>query len=236
MKKIFALIALSLCAHAMFAQDIITRIDGTDIEGTVTEVNDMFVKYKKFTYPEGPTYTIAISEIYSIRFQNGEIEKFDGYPNYGYNGYYRGGIPRGVMTYNEWSGRISVGGVTIENDMLTMYLDDKDFQTFNESRKQAMAGSIIALVSAVPLGFSLGSMLGMAIAGDPQSKDYQQTMNACLVTAGISGAVFAVGAILDIPAEKKIKAVVNRYNQSLKKELTFQVGPTQNGIGLAINF
>ncbi len=75
MKKLF-LILISLSVSNMFAQDIIVKKDGTTILSKVTEVSSSEVKYKKHSNLNGPTYTLATSEILSVNYENGEKENF----------------------------------------------------------------------------------------------------------------------------------------------------------------
>lgn len=74
MRKLFFLLSLAaLCASA---QDIIVKRDGTPILSKVLEVNSDNVKYKKHGNPDGPTYSIAISDILSLTYSNGDKEDF----------------------------------------------------------------------------------------------------------------------------------------------------------------
>ncbi len=78
MKK--ALVSLViLCTYAMtvYAQDVIVKKDGSTILSKILEVNPNDVKYKKFSNPNGPTYTIIKSEIMSINYENGDKDVFD---------------------------------------------------------------------------------------------------------------------------------------------------------------
>lgn len=74
MKKLFLL--LSLITLSASAQDIIVKRDGTPILTKVLEVNSDNVKYKKHGKASGPTYTIAISDILSLTYANGDKEDF----------------------------------------------------------------------------------------------------------------------------------------------------------------
>ncbi len=58
------------------AQDVIVKKDGTPILTKVLEVNTDNVKYKKHGNQDGPTYTIAISDILSLTYANGDKEDF----------------------------------------------------------------------------------------------------------------------------------------------------------------
>ena len=81
--KIFTKISLVcgaiLCAAtSVSAQDIIiTNNDqNKELQVKIVEVQDNVVKYKKWTYQDGPTFTIATSDISSIKYQNGEEQQF----------------------------------------------------------------------------------------------------------------------------------------------------------------
>jgi hypothetical protein len=58
------------------AQDIITKRNGDDIEAKVLEISDLEIKYKKFNFLDGPTYTEKKSEILIIRYENGSKDIF----------------------------------------------------------------------------------------------------------------------------------------------------------------
>jgi hypothetical protein len=59
---------------ACFAQDVIITKDAKKIYAKITEVNVHDIKFKRFNYPDGPTYTILKSRIVSILYQDGTVE------------------------------------------------------------------------------------------------------------------------------------------------------------------
>lgn len=61
-----------------FAQDIITKKDGTDIKAKVLEVNESEVKYRRYDYLDGPIFTMLKSEILIVRYENGTNDVFNG--------------------------------------------------------------------------------------------------------------------------------------------------------------
>lgn len=70
-------LVLSLCLSSLiYAQDVIVLNDGSSIISKVVEVGSTDVKYKKWSNLEGPTYTLKITEILSVNYQNGEKESF----------------------------------------------------------------------------------------------------------------------------------------------------------------
>lgn len=74
--KYLILIAL-LCSSTfgLFAQDIITKKDGTEIKVKVTEIGTNEVKYIRFG-TSLPIYTLLKSEIFMIKYENGAKDIF----------------------------------------------------------------------------------------------------------------------------------------------------------------
>lgn len=73
---LFAFYAILLCPMHIFSQDLIKKRNGDEIISKVLEINPSEVKYKKYDNQDGPTYTILISEVSSIKYQNGTEELF----------------------------------------------------------------------------------------------------------------------------------------------------------------
>ena len=77
MKKQIILTMLSLAALNVAAQDVVVKKDGSTILAKVLEVNQDNIKYKKFSNQNGPTYTINLSDIMSVNYENGDKDLFD---------------------------------------------------------------------------------------------------------------------------------------------------------------
>lgn len=73
MKKtiIFSLLLSGTC---IFAQDKLYKKDNTKLEVKIIEINQTEVKYKLFTYQDGPTIIVAKSDVALIEYQNGVHE------------------------------------------------------------------------------------------------------------------------------------------------------------------
>jgi hypothetical protein len=75
MRKIILAIALLAGTVSMLnAQDVITLKNGNEIQAKVLEIGINEVRYKQSTNQAGPTYTINKSEIFRIKFENGDTE------------------------------------------------------------------------------------------------------------------------------------------------------------------
>lgn len=80
MKKILFMAALAASSLSMSAQDILVR-KGGDVENVkVLEVTPTEVKFKKFNNQNGPTFTERRSNLISVKYENGEVQKFNDSP------------------------------------------------------------------------------------------------------------------------------------------------------------
>lgn len=75
MKQILFFITF-LVSSASFAQDVIVKKDGSTILSKVLKVGASEIEYKKWSNQEGPTYSIAIADLLSVNYQNGDKEDF----------------------------------------------------------------------------------------------------------------------------------------------------------------
>ena len=78
MKKLLFVMSI-MCSVNIHAQDVIVKKDGSPILSKVLEVNTADIKYKKFSNPNGPTYSIGKAEILSINYENGEKDDFSSF-------------------------------------------------------------------------------------------------------------------------------------------------------------
>lgn len=65
------------------AQDLIVKKDGSVIQAKVTKIGTSEVEYKKWSNQDGPQYSIAVTDIFAINYQNGERETFENVCNNG---------------------------------------------------------------------------------------------------------------------------------------------------------
>lgn len=69
-------IALLLIVQTAFAQDVLFKKDNSKIEVKIVEVNKENIKYKLYTFQDGPDYIISKSEVALIIYKNGMHEVF----------------------------------------------------------------------------------------------------------------------------------------------------------------
>lgn len=59
-----------------FSQDILTKKNGDEIQVKVLEITNTDVKYKKWSNQDGPSYTLPKSDVFMIKYKNGEKDVF----------------------------------------------------------------------------------------------------------------------------------------------------------------
>lgn len=78
MKKSFIFLLFVIIGSLdVYAQDILQLKDGGKIEVKLLEINETSIKYKRWDNLNGPSYTISITKVYSIIYENGTMDKFD---------------------------------------------------------------------------------------------------------------------------------------------------------------
>jgi hypothetical protein len=83
MKKCIFVLALLLFTGSvkLNAQDVIAKIDGSEIRAKVIEIGATEIKYKLFDEQDGPAYTVLKSDIFRIKYASGRTEVFNANPN-----------------------------------------------------------------------------------------------------------------------------------------------------------
>ena len=77
MKKILLLFTCAAISLSAFSQDILVRKNGDAENVKVLEVSPAEVKYKKSSNLNGPIFTEKRTDIYSIKYENGEVQSFN---------------------------------------------------------------------------------------------------------------------------------------------------------------
>lgn len=81
LKYIFCFLFVTIASNIVVAQDMIVTNDGTIIKAKVTKVGATEVEYKKWTNQDGPIYTVKVSNLIAINYQNGEKDTFSNLPS-----------------------------------------------------------------------------------------------------------------------------------------------------------
>ncbi len=81
MKKLLLIIALICVSGIVKSQDVIVKKDKSEIQALVIRVDDENIEYKKWNNQSGPTFVVSVSKVSLIRYNNGDIDRFDDIPS-----------------------------------------------------------------------------------------------------------------------------------------------------------
>ena len=67
MKRFFVLLLMAMpFVSVLNAQDVITLKDGSDVQAKILEVTTSEIKYKKYSNPDGPVFTVNKTDVSTI--------------------------------------------------------------------------------------------------------------------------------------------------------------------------
>ena len=202
-RKLFATLFLLCIAGMTTAQDVIVKNDQTTVMSKVLEITSTEIKYKKWSNQDGPTYSISRSEVLSINYENGEVEKFSDNATNQPKASQDVTQPhrKGVM---ECSGsRLLLNGRALSDEEVRHLVGEQDYQLYVKGKGLNTAGSVLGSIGAVIAGAGLGAMLGfignssaMGIAG----------------IIGLGGIAIAIpGIALSATGTNNLKQVAGNY-------------------------
>jgi len=238
MKKIVLalLIATLFSVVSAFAQDVILKTDGTEINAKVLEITDRQVKYKDIGFIDGPTRNIDIFDVFMITYENGKKEVFSVKTS-----------PATPTTRESANNTFLNSSLKTEFDkignddvMMLNFFKENNFgkysSRFEAACRQRNTGNGL-----------LGAGIGLVVAGAiwtgiaDQAGEYGMT-----AAGGISAFVGAGLIIASIPvsagAGVRKKNIKNDFAEEYFgiKDYTYQpklnFGQTSNGLGLTLNF
>ena len=123
-KRLFLVFLLLFQIKLLPAQDVIIYKNGDEIKTKVIEVGQTEIKYKKYTNLNGPIFTISKSDVFMIKYENGEKE-----------------------VYNSESKNKTENNITILNHEDEMYMKGKDDAVVNYKGKNC--GDVATLAVTV---------------------------------------------------------------------------------------
>ena len=76
MRKILSLIFLLCAVCLVSAKDVIVLKNAETVEAKILEVTSNEIKYKRLNNLNGPTFSVNISEVSTVVYENGDVESF----------------------------------------------------------------------------------------------------------------------------------------------------------------
>lgn len=221
MKRFILLAIMLVVGYSAFAQDIITKKDGTDIKAKISEVGTTEVKYKSFSNLEGPTYTLPKADILMITYENGERDIFNTETKSNSN------VPEGIMTLDRRSGRLSINGMNIDKNSTHLYFTPEANAMYKSGDSISTVGDILM---SVGVGGAAGYLVGSLASGNTQGGG---------VVYGICAGLVVIGLPMHIIGVNKINNAIADYNSKhgyAHNTPELSIGAQQYGMGIALRF
>lgn len=232
MKKIILLLVLLSLWAIGFSQDVIVLKTGEEISAKVLKISQSVIEYKKWDSQAGPTYEVAKSIVFMIKYQNGEKELFSA-TEQKTSAPTASSMPSPTYSSPTYAGRMSCANGDV-------YLNGREL-----SRSEAVS----------LLGGGYNAVRGMDIAGSVCSSFGWGTlitgaliwwfvdMEAGLIIAGNSLDFFIPSWILKGVSKSKLNNLVDGYNarntlalSPTISKLNLASNDTQLGFGLALTY
>jgi len=239
--KIITLLAfITLFGVSAMAQDVIVLKNGDEIKSLVQEIGIEYVKYKKFDNQTGPTYNVAITQIFMIKYANGTRDVF--------NQVVKPSEQKAEQTNNNNDNSLAGKRMFLSSDGRNAYFENSDYIITSKAEigkffmencfpafDQYKTGTRLrdsgnnCLAAGIPL-----AVLSVGLWFLPYSIFY-----APIITGGFTG-LWIGGAINLVRGNKMIKDAFDTYNircaSSKNYSSRLELGLTGNGIGVLITF
>lgn len=227
MKKYILIIFMVLMVGMAMAQDVIVKKDGSTILSKVEEINGTEIKYRKWTNLEGPIYSINRSEVLSINYRNGEIEKiFDESSEHSHmldSPIYTGEKLEFVFNAGTAKYYVFQGEKELTLDELRMIIGKEGYEDFMKGDRLIQTGSLFLWPYKVT---GVIGTIGL-IAGYVKKSDGTYNHTARMIGyVGVGVAVPCLVAywVLTGSGKNRINETINEYN-SKSKSVSFDVYP-----------
>lgn len=226
-----SMIMFLLCIAGMAtAQDVILKKDNSTILSKVLEINSNEIKYKKWSNQEGPTYSISISEVINIQYQNGNVDKFSNNENVQTqtNTNSQAVAPlqnKGYMDHKVEN--LTINGRVLPDEEVRSLLDTQTYQQYLEIKRKAKnqygIGIALTAIGAVSIGTS--GILYRVWSG--QDNHYNGKLGKTSLALLITGIVtFTPGLVLSLTAGSKLNPIAEEYNKKHGTSYSLNISPS----------
>lgn len=214
-----SLIALFLTPSLLKAQDVIMKNDSTTIESKVLKIDQNVIEYKKWSNPDGPIYTISTSDVISITYQNGDVDRFAVSTNE-------------LKPMSAFAGPMYRAGheLAIDKRALTkeeaeQILNTEQFNTYVSAKAQMQIGNVFAVVFVGSLFWDFVCFARMVDSKD--QIEFGTWSDRLMLGAIISDISCPLWLALSGIGKGRLNWVASDYNNSHQSNnISLQVAPT----------
>jgi hypothetical protein len=220
----------------LYSQDLIILKTGDEIQSVVTEVDLNVIRYKKFENINGPVYTIEVSKVFMIKYENGTKDVFNASPEV------QPQLPQAAPPVEqivqdakpqplEYRSGIRMNGKKLTDaeirSLLMNYPEPLNY--YNQAVSLAMIGSI-----------SQWSVIGVGIYTAIKARPLDPPESELVAKRGViaMGALVVGWLTFGGISGSKARQTVSSYNSMIKSPMSyqFQFFIKDNQAGLAMRF
>ena len=201
------------------AQDVIVKTDNSTVLSKVLEITSTEIKYKKWSNQDGPTYSISISEVASISYQNGNVERFSGIQSNppSINKPQHQSQHGGHMDVGGFWGQLRINGRVPTDDEVRSLVTPQNYELYLKAKRQNTTGIVFDVIGIVSLGMaSLFLDLG-------DNHEYLPTAGAFAIACAIT---LPTGLIIGASGGNKLKRIAQDYNNRQSMSCSFGIAPS----------
>lgn len=241
LKLLSLLVCVILCGLTsdLFSQDVIFLSNGNEIEAKIIKIGDSEIEYKKWSNQEGPTYTEKTSNIFMIKYQNGEKEIIENKQNDVNKDTEVVAESNADLSIQQIGNKLYYQGREIngEEDVLEIFKENNcndAYNTYKDALGQYNAGKTCYWIG-YPLFFVGGILTGVGFGAEEYTL---LAIGAPMAAAGLP--LFIAGYSIMSNASKKSREVLDTYNNHFVKknnDISLNLGiSSTGGIGLSLRF
>ncbi|MGV3539973.1 MAG: hypothetical protein ACO1OQ_09190 [Rufibacter sp.] len=230
MKKGTLTLLCLLCAFFSYAQDVIVKKNGDEIQAKILEITPSLIKFKRFDYQDGPTISLEKGEVFMVKYANGSKEVINSPAS-------SPSVPNAVTQLPEIQQGIQLSGPRLGFTVLTGNVADKAKEEHNvspfitqfgwqfETRIFTTSGGVSGLAEIVPL-----------VGGLEQGK-FIPSLSGLVGIRGPKGFEFGVGPNVSATGAALVLALgTNLQTEGINFPINLAVVPNSDGARISLLF
>lgn len=222
LKRLFAVLSMLCLVGTATAQDVIVMKDQSTVMSKVLEINSTEIKYKKWNNQDGTTYSINRSEVISINYENGDVDRFSDntnnptnsnntQPSYSQNNGYMDVV----------NGSLKINGHVLTETEVRNLVDLENYQLYLKAKRHDNAGFILSSISTG--SFILGGIYELI---DEINDNNHKHLNTIIASGIVCIVTFIPGIILESSSISKLNQVAESYNKKQGFVSSLIISPT----------
>lgn len=233
--RVCTVFLLTLCglSSPLFAQDILILKSGKELKVNIVEEGTDIIKYREFDNPSGPLYTVAKSNIASVKYKNGPKEITDNKVRESEKpaaDISTPSITRGLLTAKKKN--VYLDGVVQASRSVRLIMEDhpEALASYEKGKK------LCNLSTSCAFGVMITSFAFTQVVNKKETSE--EKIRAGIPGLVIDGGFIIAAIIMSASGKSKIRNSVTLYNSAVNKPVSYKLdlGLQSNGVGLALKF